>query len=216
MKLRRIFAAVAACAIAATSVISASAKITNENTGSTNPYKYEFNVELPEGVKHNDVYGVLLTYTGTAAEGQSNVGAIAWQSGNVNWTQKEFSLPTDEAKDLTVDNNTVKLLNAEPLFAENEEWAQIVIAQWVWNDDNQMDFAVDSIKLLDKDGNELKAKTTTPDSNTDKEEPSSEAPKDESTKPADDSNKPTGATAGLALAGLAIAGVAVVASKKSK
>ncbi len=235
MKLRRIFAAVAACAIAATSVISASA-YTADVTGDLGMKdavtlgteeaqgNWALNLAAPgvlDGVKAEDIYGASVTFTKASidnyiAEAAGVGGGFVWNTTD-GWAQKEWG-NADAKKEITLDdeNRTITRLDEEPCFTADSvsgaegTWGQVVVVLW-WGPKAGME--IESVSLLGKDGSVLKtfgASVAAPAPETPKDDPaSSEAPKD-------DSNKPTGATAGLALAGLAIAGVAVVASKKSK
>ena len=219
MKVKSILASLGACAIAFSAMaISASAKVTNPAAGDD---KYCLDVVLPEGKTFADIYGIEMSYTGTPAEGQTNVGAICWQSTSVKWTQKEFSL-TEGEKELVVKDNKVTHKADAPLFAAADEYAQVFVAQWSWTDDNQMDFTVDSVKLLDKDGNELGGAAPTQNDQTD-------APANDTTtatqQAANNNNNNNNTTAaagaktgdagvGIAVGALALAGVAAVATRK--
>jgi len=217
MKVKSILASLGACAIAVSAMaISASAKVTNPAAGDD---KYCLDVVLPEGKTFADIYGIEMSYTGTPAEGQTNVGAICWQSTSVKWTQKEFSL-TEGEKELVVKDNKVTYKADAPLFAAADEYAQVFVAQWSWTDDNQMDFTVDSVKLLDKDGNELGGAAPTQNDQTDApKNDNTTAPANNTTAPANNTTAAAGAKTGdagvgIAVGALALAGVAAVATRK--
>ncbi len=217
MKVKSILASLGACAIAVSAMaISASAKVTNPAAGDD---KYCLDVVLPEGKTFADIYGIEMSYTGTPAEGQTNVGAICWQSTSVKWTQKEFSL-TEGEKELVVKDNKVTYKADAPLFAAADEYAQVFVAQWSWADDNQMDFTVDSVKLLDKDGNELGGAAPTQNDQTDApKNDNTTAPANNTTAPANNTTAAAGAKTGdagvgIAVGALALAGVAAVATRK--
>lgn len=230
MKFKSVLASVAACAICVSAMaVTASAKVLNPASGDD---KYCLDVKVPDGKSFGDIYGFEVKYTGTPAEGQSNVGAVCWQSTSVKWTQKEFSITAGE-KDIDVKDNTITYTQSEPLFAAADEFAQIFVAQWSWDGANQMDFTVDSVKLLDKDGKELGGAAAEESSKTEEskaeeskaEESKAEESKAEESK-ADDTKKDTSsqtqttgtktgdAGVGIAVAGLALAGAAAFVARK--
>ena len=211
MKLRRIFAAIAACAVAATSIVSASAYLVEtKNEESAAPEVTVYKYAAKEGVDYskvakieavvttddyvNGTIGVSCDGTWTTCDQQEATGGTA-----TTWTLDGLSgidSTMDEAGTLKEDAVQVQFwwLNAGSLY-------------------------LSSVTLYDADGNVLDqvkddAPSAPAESTVDSTKPADSTA--DSTKPADDSNKPTGATAGLALAGLALAGVAVVAAKKSK
>ena len=234
MKIKSVLASIAACAIAVSAMaVTASAKVLNPASGDD---KYCLDVVVPDGKSFGDIYGFEVKYTGTPAEGQSNVGAVCWQSTSVKWTQKEFSITAGE-KDIDVKDNTITYTQSEPLFAAADEFAQIFVAQWSWDGANQMDFTVDSVKLLDKDGKVLGAaggssqaddssskaddsSSKADDSSSKADDSSSKA--DDSSSKADDGKKNTQTTGtktgdagvGIAVAGLALAGAAAFAARR--
>ena len=218
MKLKNMVAGIAACAIAVSGLaVTASAKITNatESNGS-----YKLDIKLPEGRTFADIYGFEATFEGTVqAEGESNVGAICWQSTSVNWTQEEFSQKgASDPKPITIsDDNTVKVLKSEPLFASSDEYAQAFVAQWTWDDDKQIDFSVTSLKVLDKDGNELGAAETTAAATTTTKAATTTTKAGATTKAGTTtaaSSKTGDAGVGVAVAGLSLAAVAAFAARK--
>ncbi len=225
MKIKSMFAALAAGAIAVSALaVTASANITNatESDG-----KYCLNVQLPDGCKFNDIYGYLITLDGTAGEGETNVCGVSRQSTSVKWTTDEFCTAGGDKPYTIADDNTVKMLFSDPLFAESDEYAQVFVEQWHWDGDKQIDFSVTSIKLLDKDGNELTAKaaetttaapadTTTAAAATTTSAKAGAAvttTKADSTKKAD-SAKTGDAGVGVAVAALGLAAAAAFTARK--
>lgn len=218
MKIKSMIAALAAGAIAVSAMaVTVSANITNatETDG-----KYCLNVALPEGCKFNDIYGYLITLDGTVGEGQTNVCGVSRQSTSVKWTTDEFCQAGGDKPYTIADDNTVKMLYSDPLFAESDEYAQVFVEQWHWTDDKQIDFSVSSIKLLDKDGNELTAKAaettteapaTTTAADTTKAGTTTTAAKS-ATKT--DSTKTGDAGVGIVVAAMGLAAAAAFASRK--
>ena len=233
MKMRNVLASVAACAIAVSAMsVAASAKVLNPADGDD---KYCMDITAPNGKTFGDIYGFEVTISGTPAEGQSNVGAVAWQSTSTKWTQKEFSLTAGE-KDIDIKDNKITYVSDSALFKESDEFAQVFVAQWTWDGANQADFTVEGVKLLDKDGKELAAaaaddktedskadeKTDAPETDSKAEESKADEKQEDTKK---DDTKTTGtqpssktgdAGVGAAVAGLALAGAAAVVARKRK
>lgn len=219
MKLRRIFAALAACAIAATSVISASAAdalltVTSESDGSTVVVKGDSSVTKDNG-KYEFLKGdydlekidkIVMTFEATNCDSLSaRIGANTVTAGG--WEDKVINLkPTDTTAEwagiggLTASDEGVCKFGFDWVGPTNAVWP----SEGVCTSSDKAVVKVTSVKLYDKDGNELVAKTA-----------GGAAGGSNPTDPSK-SNPKTGASAGLALAGLALAGVAVVATKKSK
>lgn len=231
MKMRNVLASVAACAIAVSAMsVAASAKVLNAAEGDD---KYCMDITAPNGKTFGDIYGFEVTISGTPAEGQSNVGAVCWQSTSTKWTQKEFSL-TEGEKDIDIKDNKITYVSDAALFKDSDEFAQVFVAQWTWDGANQADFTVEGVKLLDKDGKELGAaeektedskadeKTDAPETDSKAEESKADEKQEETKK---DDTKTTGtqpssktgdAGVGAAVAGLALAGAAAVVARKRK
>ena len=230
MKLRRIFAAIAACAVAATMAVSAYAadplaKIVTKSDGSAvkmdnQPYPW---VQGNYDIAKVDKIELIVT--------TDKIGKIQYQIGYNNaaaeWTASKGTIEADDIKPemtITVDKIGGLGESKDGVFMFGFDWVEPTGCVWEDSKCTASDegvLTVTGYKLYDKDGKEVGAPAETPkdpsSSETPKDPSSSETPKDEGNKnDADDSNKPTGATAGLALAGLAIAGAAVVAAKKSK
>lgn len=219
MKMKSVLASIGACAIAMSAMaITASAKITNAN--SDNNYKVDVNDVLPTGCKLSDVYGFQAEFEGkVSAEGDTNVGAFCWQSDSVSWTQAEFCQEGGD-KDIVIDaNNTVKVVKDAPIYGADDTWGQVFIAQWAWANDQQIDFSVKKITLLDKDGNELKAADAAPAETTTSAEAESTTTASTTAKTTAkttkaDANKTGDAGVALAIAGLAIAGATAYITRK--
>ena len=170
MKLRRIFAAVAACAIAATSVISASA-YTADVTGDLGMKdavtlgteeaqgNWALNLAAPgvlDGVKAEDIYGASVTFTKASidnyiAEAAGVGGGFVWNTTD-GWAQKEWG-NADAKKEITLDdeNRTITRLDEEPCFTADSvsgaegTWGQVVVVLW-WGPKAGME--IESVSLL--------------------------------------------------------------------
>ena len=221
MKLRRIFAALAACAIAATSVISASADDSKAITSkigdsiaeinSDGSGKITFTVaggEAKDGVfkdvDFTKIASIELTLSWADADEVWAGGSVALQTEGNTWDEVgQWTKGADPSSPKAFENVesgkafTVKV----PDDFKADTWYKICIQNY------GVPVSVDKIVLKDAAGTVLfdsaapAANNNNSNNNGDKK---------------DNSNKPTGASAGLALAGLALAGVAVVATKKSK
>ncbi len=209
MKLRRIFAAIAACAIAATSVISASAadnfkgKVTMDNSANTWWTEIAFDDdEKTKSYALSDLIGDTpvdqIDYILFTADTPFKIG----YKGTGSYDQvDEDGKPTGEKGDWC----------NFPVEAQKE----YKISDMSFGEGFTVKFAVsmaDAVKfdiswevVTKNAGGDTGSSSTTSTTGS-----SSTAPSGGTTNPT------TGATAGLALAGLAIAGAAVVASKKSK
>ena len=224
MKLRRIFAALAACAIAATSVISASAAVTlgNANGGEGAEGKYQVSIDpASENIKKIAGVEVSLTMPDNISESGAG-GQIYFQCGGFNWKNLNWGfkgelepLNCSDGVTLKFEGNVVTITAnfGTPLFADVNvgDWAQAGVEQ-DWNEKYELSVNTDSFKFIDVDGKVIDLSGNGDNSSNNNNNNSSNNNGDKK----DNSNKPTGASAGLALAGLALAGVAVVATKKSK
>ncbi len=228
MKLRRIFAALAACAIAATSVISASAADAITIKGQSDMTKDSGTIgkfdkatephakdDLTAAVKLSD-FGidaakidaksvVKIEVTVKADTGFCN-GAIGANVAGGSWTSA--SQTYDESSKKTAAWSWE--LDKELDLASLEVQIHWVNPKATWSATGELvsydgpgTVTISGLKLLDKDGKEVVAAAGGAAGGAGGAGGSSETPK-------------TGASAGLALAGLALAGVAVVATKKSK
>lgn len=169
MRMRTVFTWLVAGTVAVSAMsLSASAAITNSNNPDGH---YQYDITLPEGRTFADIYGVEATFEGRPSEGETNIGAFAFQSNSVQWNDKqiEFSI-TEGEKPLTISaDNKVKYVSDTPLFAASDQYAQVFVAQWSWTDDHQIDFSVTNVTILGQDGNPLTAageETTTTASTT--------------------------------------------------
>ena len=240
MKLRRIFAAIAACAVAATMAISAfaaeehpvvaatfvnktgkDATLADSGDARQNDYKGDntrimFNVAdfIPEGVKITDVYGFQLNVSIEGDVSKGYGGSFILSSKGKNWQGKDWK-NNDTSTNVKDGDNKIIRTEEEAYFTDVDvSGADGEYAQIIldawWG--VGVTITVNSIDLLDKEGKVLTAPAAagTGSSSTTSTTGSS------STANNSTSNPKTGATAGLALAGLAIAGAAVVAAKKSK
>ena len=203
MKLRNLLASVAACAIAVSAMaISASAAITNPNTDE-GKYAYDVLANLPAGCAVTDVYGAEFTFTGFD-EAAGTGGGFVWNSSSINWDQVEWGdAGSGKPLTFTADNLTVRRLEDAPIFAADDEYAQVVIAQW---DGWGVDITINSVTLLDQNGNALQAAPTT----------DAPAGDNDSTNTTTNSNGTQTGDAGIALAvaGLAVAGAAAYVARK--
>ena len=229
MKIKSLLASLAACAIAVSAMaVTAAADITNAN--SDDKYMIDISEALPSGKTLADVYGVKATFEGKPGDGESNVGAICWNSDSTGWKQKEFGAAEGE-KELTIDSdNAVTLLNSEAIFTADDTWGQFFVAQWHWDGDTQINFSVKSMELLGQDGKPLSGAAE--ESSQQTEESSQQA--EESSQQAEESSQQAGNTGntgntgstqtsgtntgdagvGMAVAGLALAGAAAIAARK--
>lgn len=214
MKIKSVLASLGACAIAlSATAISASAAITNAN--SDDKYMYPVVAEegnnLPDGCKLSDVYGIEAKLNKTASGDETCVGAFCYQSDSNNWAQEEFCQQGGD-KDIVIGNDgTVKLLKSTSLFAEGDTWGKVFIAEWSWDGDKQIDFAVDKITLLDKDGNPLgaaAAETTAAADTTAAAAATTTKAANSGSNTNEPSSKTGDAGAALAIAGLVSAGAA--------
>lgn len=197
MKIKSMFAALAAGAIAVSALaVSAFAiPIANHNSDDGDKYVYSVKDNLPEGCKLSDVFGAKVVISGVNQETGAGGGFI-FNSNTANWSQKEWG--NEDSKKPIIYNYTdftMTRLETESPFADTDEYAQVCIAQW----DNWGDaVTVDSVTLLDKDGNELTAKAA---------ETTTEAPADTTTAAA--------ATTTSAKAGAAVTTTKADSTKKA-
>ena len=230
MKLRRIFAALAACAIAATSVISASAAntVTIKSNPDINAAGTDFGKPDPSDSHIDPTYGSACFYlkdfgVDTSKIDVKNIAKIQVTiqvdsanangciGGNVggNWASKSWTNSDTEAhvqewapdgEFSDIESLQIQIYWIDPVKDETKTPTK------------QGTVTMSDLKLLDKDGKDLLAAAGGTTNNNTNNNSSNNNNGDKK----DNSNKPTGASAGLALAGLALAGVAVVATKKSK
>lgn len=222
MKMKSILASIGACAIAASAMaISASAAITNANSNGN--YEYVIMGEdinnLPDGCKLSDIYGFEAKLSKTASGEESCVGAFCYQSDSNNWAQTEFCQEGGDKNVVIGSDGVVKWVSATPLYSDSDTWAKAIVAEWSWPDDKQIDFAVESIKLLDKDGNELKAAGNDTPAETTAAGGTTTTAAGTTTTAAGTTTTAAGtktgdAGVGLAVAGVALAGAAAYVARK--
>lgn len=212
MKLRTFLASISACAIAVSAMaISASAAITNAN--SDGAYVVAVN-EIADLAWNGGISGAVVTMT--LADGWDATGAgggIVFQGTGVAWEDgaKEFNIsgegtanPEDKVSS-TISGNTLTCTYdfGGAIFAEDAEWAQLVVQSW-WG----ADVTVDDVKYLDLDGKVIgeEAPTTT----------TAAAPEsgDTTTTTKAAGNATGDAGVALAVAGLAVAGAAAYVARK--
>ena len=226
MKLRRIFAAIAACAVAATMAISASAADTVTIKGQSDMTKDSKTIGKADTAKAAAViadFGIDPAKIDTKSIAKITVD-VQVDTGYCNGAMGA-NLDGAWAQTAQIDNTDDKAKTWEWELTGEIDLSSFQIQVWWINPfatydgetlvsyDKPGTVTMSNLKLLDKDGKEVGVAA----GEETKDPSSSEAPKDSSsTASATDKNEPTGATAGLALAGLAIAGAAVVAAKKSK
>lgn len=245
MKFRTVTAGLCACAAAlSVSAVTASAAITNPNADD----KYMFVVaengvsNLPDGCALTDVYGFSAKLSINAGADQTCEGGLCYQSDSNNWAQVEFCKEGGEKSTVIAPDGTVKMLKDTPLFAAGDTWAKVFVAEWSWEGDNQADFAVEGITLLNRDGNPLAAGSASPtaasaavsesapaetvtetqSAATEKAESTADAAKNdvktvgtaESSKKAEPSSETGDAGAALAFAGLVTAGAAAYLTRR--
>lgn len=234
MKFKSVLASLGACAIAFSAMtVSASAAIKNANEGDKYmfPIVAEEGTNLPEGTKLSDIYGFSCKLDKVPGEGENCIGAFCYQSDSHDWEQVEYGQEGADKPIVLGSDGTVKYKSDSALFAESDTWAKAFVAMWSWADDGQIDVNVSDFKLLDKDGNELKAAAAGDSQAESKAEESKAAEskaeeskaaesKAEVSKAADNGGaKTTGSNTGdagvaAAVAGLALAGAAAFAARK--
>ena len=232
MKFKSVLASLGACAIAFSAMtVSASAAIKNANEGDKYmfPIVAEEGTNLPEGTKLSDIYGFSCKFDKVPGEGENCIGAFCYQSDSHDWEQVEYGQEGAEKPIVLGSDGTVKYKSDSALFAESDTWAKAFVAMWSWADDGQIDVNVSDFKLLDKDGNELKAAAAeTPESSAAESSAAESSAAAESqaevSKAAENAGnagntKTTGSNTGdagvaAAVAGLALAGAAAFAARK--
>lgn len=155
MKLKKIIAAVAAAAVAvSTMAINAFAYKVSEDGG--NYFAY---VKGTEGWSNDtgrpvtDVYGVTFHVTFNAddiAEGKWIGGNIGYNSDKENWKVQEWANMEGKPILADVENGTITYKSSSPVFQGTEEWAQLILQVY-----DGANVTVESADLLDKDGKPL-------------------------------------------------------------
>ena len=215
MKLRNIFAGIAACAITASAMaVTAFAEktITNANDNEN------FSTDCKE-LDVTAIYGVKANIT--AADGWNasglggGIGFNADKNKGTGWTQFEWGI-SGEGKDakntkgITIDGKdgkfTITLIADKAYFAATDEWDSVWVSAW-WGSD----FKVDSLVPLDKDGKEIGAKTEEKAAET---TAATTAAADTKAESKTDGTKTGDAGVAMAVAGLALAGAAAYVVRK--
>ena len=154
MKIKSVLASVAACAIAVSAMaISAAAEVTNGNATGDDGKKF-WTYDVKENADDiTKVYGFEVKITPSDTAIPSGIGGgMGMNSNSLGWKSVEWGNP-DSGKAVIVDteNWTMKYVNTAS-FAADDEYAQVWVQNW-WG----AELTVDSVKLLDKDGNEIGA-----------------------------------------------------------
>ena len=220
MKIKSMFAALAAGAIAvsalAVSAFAGEIAIAN-GTEADGKYAYAVLDHLPAGRTVTDVYGAEVKISGVDTTKGAG-GGIIFQSDSAGWNQKEWGNEgSDKPYTYNYTDFTFKRVDEASPFAASDTWASIVISEWDgWGDP----ITVESVKLLDKDGNELTAaeETTAAEATTTAAETTKAAAAVTTTTSKDtkksDSTKTGDAGVGIAVAALGLAGAAAFVSRK--
>ncbi|MBQ8922773.1 MAG: NPXTG-anchored protein [Oscillospiraceae bacterium] len=217
MKVKSILASLGACAIALSAMaISASAAITNEN-GDGN-----YKVDFADDANKLSAYGLKATIT--MADGWESSGAgggIIANADGVGWKQYEWGITGEgtDAKNVSgvtisgADGKfTITMDNGAALFADTDTYTEGFVSAW-WG----ADFTVDSLVLLDQNGNEFGAGSDNTDNNGGD---NTTAPANNTTAPAaNNTTAAAGAKTGdagvsVAVGALALAGAAAVVTRK--
>lgn len=180
MKLRRIFAAIAACAVAATMAISASANgnftgqvgcddaVLHGDDGTDYPVvvngeNWMFDLKvlnslgLADDIDITAIYGFSVTFKEMDLSAGAGGAMIMSTKGN-NWNAKEWG-NADAEKEITLDDNfTIARVDDEPFFTADDvdpagdgNYAQFALQSW-WGPDPE----VVSFSILGKDGTVMK------------------------------------------------------------
>ena len=163
MKMKKILAGVAASALAV-KAMAASASAVNiadyfeknaeGNHGAAlyliaNDGKAQWAVDA--GVDITTVYGVKFYVTFDAADVADEAtwlgGAVVANSNSTGWKQVEWGR-VDKEIIADLENGTVTWQNGAPIFAADDEYAQLWLVDW-----STKKLSVDNIEVLDKDGN---------------------------------------------------------------
>lgn len=226
MKIKSVLASVAACAIAVSAMaISAAAEVTNGNATGDDGKKFWMYDVKENASDITQVYGFELKITAANPELPDGMGGgLGMNSNSFGWKSVEWGNP-GSGKDVEFDaeNWTVKYV-ADKAFAADDEYAQVWLQNW-WGSE----LTVDSVKLLDQNGNEIGGAAQDPEETTAPEE--TQAPTEE-TKAADDNadskaddttgkqdqpgTKTGDAGVAVAVAGLSLAGAAAFVARKRK
>lgn len=222
MKLKKIFAALAATAVAATMSISALAVDieTTIDSAAVTPganFMADFdaaNVDAKESAK------VTITFT-IADETAGFGGGFVLSTKANNWVAVEFGNPdsgkeiiaeaTANAGEYTITREVAADFFDAHVAGADGEYAQIALQQWWGN----APIVVSEVAVEMKDGSVYKFSEGPVADEAPEETPDPEETPNGDTAPEEDKN-PNDGLVGLSVAGLAVAGAAVVATKKRK
>ncbi len=234
MKFKSVLASVAACAITVSAMaVPAFAEKTITNANAEANYKVDF----ADDANKLKAYGLKATIT--MADGWESSGAgggIIANADTIGWGQYEWGI-TGEGTDakntdgVTISGSngkfTITMNAGKAIFVEADTYTEGFVSTW-WGSD----FSVDSIVLVDENGNEFgaaaessKAEESKAEESKAEESKAEESKAEESKK--DDGNADGGkkntqttgtntgdAGVGMAVAGLALAGAAAIAARK--
>ena len=167
MKLKKILAAVAAAAVAvSTMAITAFAGLTNYPDGCT--------IDLiADGYNVMDVYGFTFNISGSVDDGVG--GGVGFNSASTGWESHEWG-NTDSGKEILITDGKVTLLKDAPVFKETDvtdptnPYAQVWMQHW-WG----VDVTVDSVDILGADGVVLTPAAAPAETEAETTEPEAEA-----------------------------------------
>ena len=158
MRFKKLIAGiVAAVAVGSVGVLAANAEILNGTDGSM---FYSVNVVdiLPDNAEISEVYGVKISFDEKSYDvlKEGATGSVTFRSIDNDWSQINWSagMKKDELYPLAwdPDTNSVVRMETSPIFTEAdlEEYAVITVSEWSGGD-----ITVDTVALLDKNGNEF-------------------------------------------------------------
>ena len=218
MKMTKILASVAACALATSAMaISAFAAVTNGNTEGSDGTMF-YMIDCLTDYDVTAIYGVSFDLSWTD-EGNGCGGGVGFNSESTGWKSIEYGNEGSDKALILDANGDFTYTSETPIFAADDTYAQVWVQHW-WGSD----VTVEGITVLGKDGKPLakKGAETTPDDDTKTEDNKTEDNKTEDNKTEDNKTEETkkdpaktgDAGVGLALAGLTIAGAAAFVTKK--
>lgn len=217
MKIKSVLASVAACALAVSAMaLTAAAEVTNgAETGNDGKKFWSFDVKS-NTADVTKVYGFEVKVTpADAAMPDGMGGGMGLNSESTGWKSVEWGNP-DSGKAVIVDttNWTLRYIN-DTAFTSTDTYAQVWVQSW-WG----CDLTVDSVKLLDKDGNEVaqgapaSSTTTTTTTTTTASGTTTTTTSGGTTTTTAAGTKTGDAGVGVAVAGLSLAAVAAFAARK--
>ena len=217
MKMTKILASVAACALATSAMaISAFAAVTNGNTEGSDGTMF-YMIDCLTDYDVTAIYGVTFDLSWTD-EGNGCGGGVGFNSESTGWKSIEYGNEGSDKALILDANGDFTYTSETPIFAD-DTYAQVWVQHW-WGSE----VTVENITVLGKDGKPLakKGAEATPDDDTKTEDNKTEDTKTEDNKTEDNKTEETkkdpaktgDAGVGLALAGLTIAGAAAFVTKK--